>query len=59
MKIDFYTHRKKFLVFGILSLISGVLLAFLKWGIEPEETIAGTLCGVGLPIIIISLSSKK
>jgi len=46
------------LVLGILLLLCGSIIGILKWGIEPEETIAGFLCGLGLGVIIISFAQK-
>ena len=54
-----YNHRKKIPFFGILLLISGILLAYLKWGFETEETISGVLCGLGFGITIIGFGIKK
>ena len=52
-------NKKTVIAIGILFCIVGVLLAYLKWGIEPEETIAGFLCGIGFSITILGLGIKK
>lgn len=59
MSLYFYRNRKKILILGIILILSGASLAFLKWGIEPEETIAGFLVGLGFGIFLISIGSKK
>lgn len=59
MNSFFYKNRKKTLALGVVLLLSGVYLAFQKWGIEPQETLAGVLCGLGLGIVVISLSIKR
>lgn len=59
MNLYFYNNRRKILFVGVLLIIIGVVIAYSKWGIEPEETIAGVLCGLGFGIAIISLSLKK
>ncbi len=34
-------------------------MAFIFWGVEPQETIAGVLCGIGFSVTIFYLSLKK
>ncbi|MHB0754861.1 hypothetical protein [Polaribacter sp. M15] len=59
MNAFFSKNRKLILAIAILLLIIGAVMAFVFWGIEPQETIAGTFCGIGLSIAIFSLSLKK
>lgn len=54
-----FKYRKEIILIGILLTISGAFLAYFKWGIEPQETIAGALCGVGFSLIIFTLGVKK
>jgi hypothetical protein len=54
-----YKNRTKLLTLGILSILSGAFLAIKNRGIEPEETIASFLCGIGLGIALISDSIKN
>ncbi|WP_405610356.1 hypothetical protein [Polaribacter sp. Asnod1-A03] len=54
-----YKNRKKLMLLGFLLLFFGALLTYLKWGIEPQETIAGLLCGIGLSLIIFPFSLKN
>jgi hypothetical protein len=58
MNIFLFKNRKIILVLGILLLLCGSIIGILKWGIEPEKTIAGFLCGLGLGVIIISFAQK-
>jgi len=46
-------------VWGICLLIFGATLAYLKWGTEPLETVAGVFCGLGFGLTIASLGMKK
>lgn len=59
MNDKIYKNRKKILTVATLITIAGVVLSFLKWGVEPEETIAGFLCGLGVFTIIFSLGIKN
>ena len=59
MNEKIYNNRKKILIIAILITLTGIGLSFLKWGIEPEETIAGFLCGLGVFTLIFSLGLKK
>ncbi|MFD2529767.1 MULTISPECIES: hypothetical protein [Polaribacter] len=59
MNLFFYNNRKKIRAFSILLLLLGAILAFLNWGIEPEETIAGFLVGLGFGILLLSFNLKK
>lgn len=59
MNLFFYRNRKKIQAFSILLLLLGAILAFLNWGIEPEETIAGFLVGLGFGILLLSFNLKK
>jgi hypothetical protein len=54
-----YKNKKAILLLGILLLLCGVVLAFSKWGIEPEETVAGFLCGLGFGVALISFGIKN
>ncbi|CAL2102368.1 conserved protein of unknown function [Tenacibaculum sp. 190130A14a] len=54
-----YRNRKKILIVSVFLLIIGFVMTYLKYGIEPWETIGGFLCGIGISFGIISLSSKK
>ncbi|GAB7255770.1 hypothetical protein [Polaribacter sp. OB-PA-B3] len=59
MKLFFYRNRKKIQILSILLLVFGAILAYLNWGIEPQETIAGFLVGLGFGILLLSLNLKK
>jgi hypothetical protein len=59
MKNSFYRNKNKVFVLGILVTFLSVVLACKKWGIEPEETIAGFLCAFGTGTILLSFNLKK
>ncbi|WP_397444638.1 hypothetical protein [Polaribacter sp. R77954] len=59
MNLFFYKNRKVILAVAILLLIIGIIMAYFYWGVEPQETISGAFCGIGLSIAIFSLSLKK
>jgi len=54
-----YKHRIKIRSIGLLLLLSGIILAYFYYGIEPQETIGGFLCGLGLSVLLISVAIKK
>ncbi len=54
-----YKNRSRLLAIGVLLILSGLILAFKKWRIEPEETIAGFLCGAGMGLVVVSLGLKS
>ena len=58
MNTFLYKNRKKLLALGVLLILSGIILAFQKWGIEPEETITGFLCALGLGVVLVSIGKK-
>jgi hypothetical protein len=59
MQENLYLHRKLIAVFCAMLLISGIIMAYFYWGIEPQETIAGALCGLGFGGFILFISLKK
>ena len=52
-------NQKRVIAFGIILIVLGVVFAYIKWGEEPEETIAGVLCGLGFGLTIIGLGIQK
>jgi hypothetical protein len=59
MRTKIYNNRKLITLIGILILLGGIVMAIINWGIEPEETISGALCGFGFAITLFSFSIKK
>ena len=59
MNAYLYKNKLKITLLGVFSIITGTVLAYLKWGIEPEETIAGVFCGLGFGLTIIGLGLQK
>ena len=54
-----YTNRKLLIVVSLLIIVSGALLAYVQYNIEPWETLGGFLCGIGLGLLLIFISLKK
>lgn len=54
-----YKHRIKVRSIGLLLLLSGIILAYFYYGTEPQETIGGFLCGLGLSLLLIGVAIKK
>ena len=59
MKESVSRNRKLIRIIAIIILFLGGFIAYNFWGIEPQETISGLLCGVSIPILLISFSLKK
>jgi hypothetical protein len=59
MNNKIYKNRKSILVISIILFTIGLLIAYYNWGTEPNETIGGVFCGLGLGISLISFSLKK
>lgn len=59
MGVYLFKKRKSILLLGIFLISIGLLLAYFKRGTEPEETIAGALCGLGFGVSIFSFARKK
>lgn len=54
-----YKHRIKVRSIGLLLLLSGIILAYFCYGTEPQETIGGFLCGLGVSLLLIGVAVKK
>ena len=52
-------NKKNVIAFGLVLVVLGAIFAYLKWGDEPEETIAGVLCGLGFGLTVIGLGIQK
>jgi|MDSY01.1.fsa_nt_gb hypothetical protein len=59
MKENVYKNRNLIKSIAIITLFLGGFIAFNFWGIEPQETISGVLCGVSIGILLISFSLKN
>ena len=47
------------IITGVILLISGGFTGYLYWGLEPQESIGGLLCGTGLSLLLFYIISKK
>ncbi|WP_188372976.1 hypothetical protein [Winogradskyella haliclonae] len=54
-----YNNKTLLIAVCILIIVSGVILAYVQYNIEPWETIGGFLCGIGLGLLLIFISLKK
>jgi len=51
---------KRFLVYtGFILFVSGGFTGYLYWGVEPQDTIGGFLCGLGVSLILLSNVTLK
>lgn len=44
---------------GVILLVSGGFTGYLYFGIEPQESFGGFLCGTGLSLLLFSAIYKK
>jgi len=59
MQEKLYLHKNIIIFcFGIVFFL-GIIMAYFYWNIEPQETIAGILCGIGISGFLLSFSLKK
>ena len=59
MKLKIPSSKRLFINTGITLIISGGFTGYLYWGLEPQESIGGLLCGTGLSILLFYIISKK
>jgi hypothetical protein len=59
MGLEISKYRTQAIVFCVLIIFIGGILGYLKYGIEPFETIGGFLCGLGLILLLVAIFSKK
>ena len=59
MKLKTPSSRRIVIYIGITLLISGGFTGYLYWGLEPQESIGGFLCGLGVSLILLSNVALK
>ena len=59
MKLKTPSSRRIVVCAGVTLLISGGFTGYLYWGVEPQESFGGLLCGTGLSILLFYIISKK
>ena len=59
MKLKTPSSRGVVIYIGIPLLISGGFTGYLYWGVEPQESIGGFLCGLGVSLILLSNVALK
>ncbi len=57
MKLKTPSSRRIVVYTGVTLLISGGFTGYLYWGVEPQESIGGLLCGTGLSILLFYIIS--
>jgi hypothetical protein len=59
MKLKIPSSRRIVVYAGVSLLISGGFTGYLYWGVEPQESIGGFLCGLGVCLILLSNVTLK
>ncbi len=59
MKLKIPSSRRIVVYAGVSLLISGGFTGYLYWGVEPQESIGGFLCGLGVSLILLSNVALK
>ena len=59
MKLKIPSSRRIVVYSSVSLLISGGFTGYLYWGVEPQESFGGLLCGTGLSILLFYIISKK
>ena len=59
MKLKTPSSKRLVIYTGVSLLISGGFTGYLYWGEEPQESIGGFLCGLGVSLILLSNVTLK
>ena len=59
MKLKTISSRRIIVYAGFTLLISGGFTGYLYLGTEPQDTIGGFLCGLGVSLILLSNVTLK
>ena len=59
MKLKIPSSKRLVIYTGVTLLISGGFTGYFYWGVEPQESFGGLLCGTGLSILLFYIISKK
>ena len=59
MKLKIPSSKRLVIYTGVTLLISGGFSGYLYWGVEPQESIGGFLCGLGVSLILLSNVTLK
>ena len=59
MKLKIPSSGRIVVYTGVSLLISGGFTGYLYWGVEPQESFGGLLCGTGLSLLLFYIISKK
>ena len=59
MKLKIPSSKRLVIYTGVTLLISGGFTGYLYWGQEPQESIGGFLCGLGVSLILLSNVTLK
>lgn len=59
MKFKTLSFKRLLVYTGFILLVYGGFMGYLYWGIEPQESIGGFLCGTGPSLLLFYIISKK
>jgi hypothetical protein len=59
MKFKTLSSKRLLVYTGFILFVSGGFMEYLYWGIEPQESIGGFLCGTGLSLLLFYIIKKN
>ena len=59
MKFKTLSSKSLLVYTGFILFVSGGFTGYLYWGVEPQDTIGGFLCGLGVSLILLSNVTLK
>ena len=59
MKFKTLSSKRLLVYTGFILFVSGGFIGYLYWGVEPQDTIGGFLCGLGVSLILLSNVTLK
>ena len=59
MKFKTLSSKRLLVYTGFILFVSGGFTGYLYWGVEPQDSIGGFLCGLGVSLILLSNVTLK
>ena len=59
MKFKTLSSKSLLVYTGFILFVSGGFMGYLYWGIEPQESIGGFLCGTGFILLLFYIIKKN